>query len=95
MQSYVMQVNSIISSLPSGYNRDFQLTKEPLMNGFELAKKCISVMALVIGNIEVNKEKCEAACTDDIFATQKALELVKKGINFRDAYKQVSKNQKI
>ena len=35
INSYLFQVMNILNGLPSGYNRDLQLTKEPLMKGLE------------------------------------------------------------
>ncbi|MDD5162589.1 MAG: argininosuccinate lyase [Candidatus ainarchaeum sp.] len=78
---------SIIHSLPSGYNRDFQLAKEPLIESFETTKASINAMAIVIAKIKVNKQKTESALTPEIFAAQKALEIAKKGVPFREAYK--------
>ena len=40
----------------------------------------------------INKEKCIKACSEEIFATEHAYNLVKNGVSFRDAYHQVSQN---
>ncbi len=92
MDGYVIQLNNIIKNLISGYHRDFQLTKEPLLKGLELTKSTLSIMVLVLEKLKINKQKCLDACTPEIFATDKALELVKKGTPFRDAYKEISLN---
>ena len=39
----------------------------------------------------MNKEKCNAAMTKELFATEKAYKLVKQGVPFREAYKKISK----
>lgn len=85
------EVKGIISNLPSGYNRDLQVTKEPLMKGFETAKASLEVMALVISKLKVNEKKCKAAMTPELYAAHKVHELVKNGVPFRDAYRQVAK----
>jgi len=85
------QVKSIISNLPSGYNRDFQLTKDPTMKGLEIAKKSLSIASLVFRNLKVNKENCNKALTKDVYATEKVYKLVKKGVPFREAYRIISK----
>lgn len=87
-------VKSIISKLQSGYNRDLQLTKEPLMDSFDITISTLKIFALAIKNLQVNKEKCISACTKEIFAAEHAYELVKKGVAFRDAYQKVAKNIK-
>ncbi|MBI2653190.1 argininosuccinate lyase [Candidatus Woesearchaeota archaeon] len=92
VDSNLYLVKSIISKLQSGYNRDLQLTKEPLMESFEIALSALNIFKIVIEKIQVNKDKCISACTPDLFATEHAYELVKKGIPFRDAYKQTAKN---
>lgn len=89
MKGHRDSINSMILNLPSGYNGDFKLTKQPLIEGFELAKSCISIMTLVIGGLKVNEGRCKAAMTPELFATEKALELVKKGVPFRDAYRKM------
>lgn len=47
---------------------------------------------MVIPNLEINKEKCIESCTQELFATDYAYELVKKGTPFRDAYMEITKN---
>jgi argininosuccinate lyase len=83
-------VLEIIRSLPSGYNRDFQETKRPLMQGCELTFLSLKVFASIFSEIQVNQEACMTSFTKELFATDKVLELVKNGIPFRDAYKQVA-----
>jgi argininosuccinate lyase len=86
---YQHQIEGVIKNLPAGYNRDFQLTKEPYLKGMKLAFDTISVMNLVIKNLEVNKENLENACTAELYATDEALRLVKQGKSFREAYQEV------
>ncbi len=88
---YEFQLKNLISNLVSGYNRDLQLTKEPLMKGIETTKDCLEIMDLVISKLKINKEKCKKAMTKDLYATEKVYELVKKGLSFREAYKEVKK----
>ncbi|MFH1588690.1 MAG: argininosuccinate lyase, partial [Candidatus Diapherotrites archaeon] len=82
---------STINSLPSGYNRDTQLTKEYLMNGFGLCIDSIKVMTKVISNLQINKEKMKANYSKEIFAAGLANEMVLNGIPFREAHKKISK----
>jgi argininosuccinate lyase len=90
VQAELFKTLSIISSLPSGYNRDFQLTKEPLINGFETTIACLKILSLVIAGLKVNKKACAVAMTPELFATENALKKVVSGIPFRDAYKQAA-----
>lgn len=89
--SYEFQVKNLIGNLLSGYNRDFQLTKKPVMEGIEITKKCLEVMNPMIENLKVNEETCKKGLTGEIYATDEAYKLVKeKSIPFREAYKLVS-----
>jgi len=88
--AYEFEVKNIISNLISGYNRDLQLTKEPVINGFELIKNNLIVMEIVLENLKVNSDKCKKAMTEELFATEKAYELVKKGVPFRESYQEIS-----
>ncbi len=85
------QIKSTIGNLPSGYNRDLQLTKEPLMEGIDTTKDCLYIMSLLFKKLSVNSENCKKALTEELYATEKAYKLVKAGIPFREAYKTVSK----
>ena len=89
--SYEFQVKSITSDLISGYNRDLQLTKEPTIKALEITKNCVFIMQKLFEKLKVNEESCKRAMTDDLFATEKVYELVKKGIPFREAYRRIAK----
>ncbi|MBS3097727.1 argininosuccinate lyase [Candidatus Woesearchaeota archaeon] len=92
VEGYMLQINGIINNLLAGYNRDLQLTKEPLMKGIDLTLDSINIMGLIISKLKVNKEKCIEGCSPEIFATDYALDLVRNGTPFRDAYKVIAKN---
>ncbi|MBI9105023.1 MAG: argininosuccinate lyase [Spirochaetales bacterium] len=92
LSSLVFQVRGINRALPSGYNRDFQETKEPFLKGLSLAGECLKVMDLTFEKLEVNQVNLEKGFTSDIYATDAALELVAAGSSFRDAYKEVGLN---
>jgi len=89
--SYEFQVKNISSNLISGYHRDIQLTKEPTMKGLEIIEECLTIMSLVFTKLKVNKENCEKALTEEIYATEHVYELVEQGIPFREAYQIISK----
>ncbi len=89
---YQNQVFGICAGLISGYNRDVQLTKEPLMRGLSVTKASVDVVNLTVKKLKVDKKKCLEGFTPEVFATDEALRLVAQGIPFRNAYKQVAKN---
>src|SRR3989338_2567041 len=92
VQSNLYQLNNMASKLISGYNRDGKLTKEPLMESFEITLSSINVMNLVLKGLKVNEENCIKAFDNSIFATDEVMELVKKGVPFREAYQKIAKN---
>jgi argininosuccinate lyase len=83
-------IKGTIGNLMSGYNRDLQLTKKPLMESFEIVESTLPIMSLVIDLLEVDQEKCRSACTPEIYATEEAYRLVKSGMPFRDAYRKIA-----
>ncbi|MBI5001808.1 argininosuccinate lyase [Candidatus Woesearchaeota archaeon] len=85
------KVKSIVANLMSGYNRDMQLTKEPVMASLEIVEQGVVIMCLLIPNLKINREKCSAAMTSELYATEEAYALVKKGMPFRQAYKEIGK----
>ncbi len=89
--AYEMQVKGIAGNLPTGFNRDMQLTKGPVMAGFAVTEQSLAVASLLFNGLKVNKANCKKGLTADVYATQQAYELVKKGVPFRDAYKEISK----
>ncbi len=79
---------SIIGSLPSSYHRDFQLTKAPLMRGFDTVLSILKILPVSIAGIKFNKDKFKDF--PELFATYQAFEKVKSGVPFRNAYKEVA-----
>jgi len=89
LSGYAQQIKQVIRSLPSGYNRDFQETKEPFLRGVALTYRSLKVMSLTVDSLQVNRKVLEAAMPPEIYATDAALEKVRAGMSFRDAYLEV------
>lgn len=85
--AYEYQIKEIFKNLMSWYNRDFQLTKEPYLKWIKQVISTIQICDLVVNNLQAKKENLENACSKELYATKEAYELVKNGMNFRDAYK--------
>jgi argininosuccinate lyase len=83
---------SIIKALPSGYNRDFQDTKEPFLNGFKATMELIRIIERMMDGLEVHPDRLVAACTPELYATDDVFEKIMKGGNFRDSYRDVGLN---
>jgi len=50
------------------------------------------MMTPIINDLKVNKEKLEKAFSPEIYAADKAFELVAQGIPFREAYREIERN---
>lgn len=83
------QIVSMSSNLISGYNRDLQDIKKPLMESAEITLKSIKAANVLIKNLTPNEKVLKSAMTDDLYAADKAFDLVKKGVAFREAYQEV------
>ena len=86
---WLQQILSM-GSLPSGYHRDYQLTKGPLCDAFAAARDMLAMTIRLASALRVNAARCKAAITDDMLATQRAVALVRKGTPFRQAYRQIA-----
>lgn len=84
------QLKNLMSNLISGYNRDMQLSKEPVIKACAITRESLEIGAALFDHLFVNREKCEAAMTEELYATEKVYALVKQGIPFRDAYQQIA-----
>ncbi len=87
--AWAQQVKAVIRSLPSGYNRDFQDTKGPMMQAADTVMQMIGVSRLTIRKLTVNQDRLLESFTPGVFATDAAIALVAEGETFRDAYREV------
>ena len=84
------EISLITANLPTGYHRDFQLTKQDFIKSFDEMNECLNMMTLLMENIGVNPELINDEKYNDIFSVEKVNKLVLKGIPFRNAYKMVA-----
>src|SRR3989338_8941478 len=83
-----LMVKDIAKSLLSGYNRDGQLIKKPLIESTTIVADSLEVVETVLKGLVPKAESIASKITPSIFAADIANDLVKeKGIPFRDAYK--------
>ncbi len=85
-----LQIVSMSSNLVSGYNRDLQEIKKPLIESLEVTLESIKITKILLQGLIPNKEKLAQAMTEDLYAAEKAYKLVETGMSFREAYKKVS-----
>ena len=85
IEGSMTQIQALIS-LPSGYQRDLQMSKEPMIKGVLLTKQVLKLMPALIKALKFNKEVMANAISGEMMATDQALLQVKEGMSFRDAY---------
>lgn len=85
-----VQIKSLVGNLMSGYHRDLQLTKGPVMRALDIVAASLAIMTRVVRETRIDRGRCEAAVTPEVHATERAYRLVAEGIPFRDAYRAVS-----
>ena len=85
----MMAAYDLVKNSPSGYNRDLQEAKEVFMSGIQTTRSSLRIMAAMLEQTKVNRERLIAGFSPDVFATDRALELVIGGMPFRDAYHHV------
>lgn len=88
---YEHVIKNCSANLISGYNRDIQVTKEPLIKAFSAVTQTLAIAQLLFENLEVNADKCATAMTSELFATAEAYQLVQSGVPFRDAYQTIAR----
>ncbi|MGH2517479.1 MAG: lyase family protein, partial [Ktedonobacterales bacterium] len=84
------QMLATLAGLPSGYNMDLQETKAPLLEAVALCRESLDVVGLYAAHLQPERERMAAACTAELFATDRAYELAQSGMPFRDAYRAVA-----
>lgn len=86
-----IQLQTTTAGLISGYHRDLQLTKKPLMEALDAAADSLAILAKLVSGLEVDEAACAKALTEEVFATERVYALVKQGVPFREAYRRVGK----
>ena len=89
VQACEQLVKAIPGGLPSGYARDLQETKKPIIDAFAHARSSLGITGALLGGMSPKKERMLAALSPDIYATDEVFSLVESGTPFRDAYRAV------
>jgi argininosuccinate lyase len=80
----------IKGKLAGGYQRDFQLLKEPLMRGLERTGAMLAVVTHALPRLGVDRARCAAALEGGALATDEVMRRVEAGRPFRTAYREVA-----
>lgn len=88
----LMEILTVMKSLPLAYNKDMQEDKEALFDAVDTVKGCLLVFTPMIETMRVrNADMARAAAGGFTNATEVADYLAKKGIPFRNAHEIVGK----
>ena len=79
-----------VLSLPSGYQRDLQASKPPLLRAFAGGLQALQLLAPLLDAMSWNQDAMRAAMTPEIYATDLSVELAQQGMPFREAYREVA-----
>lgn len=86
-------LQGIAMNTGSGYHRDLQLTKEPVLKAFQKTEAMLEAAIILVEHMQPDRESLQQACTHELFAAEAANLLVKnEGMTFRDAYRRVKEN---
>jgi argininosuccinate lyase len=89
IQSTPNTLTMMLTNMPTGYHRDVQLTKEVLFPQIQSIKDCLQILLTTLPQITVSNNILQDKKYTYLFSVEAVNELVKKGVPFRDAYKQV------
>src|SRR5690606_6265200 len=89
IQSLPNELTLLTNNLPSGYHRDFQLTKEIIFPGIQDLKDCLQIFEFMLNNIQIKEDILKDEKYDYLFSVEKINELVMNGATFREAYREV------
>jgi len=92
LQGLPQQLALLTSNLPSGYHREMQLAKGPLIEAFQEIKACLEMMQFSLSKIQVRKNITEDSKYDYLFSVDTLNEWVKQGVPFREAYQKMGKD---
>ena len=89
IQALPNELTLLTNNLPSGYHRDFQLTKEGLFPAIQSLKDCLTMFAFMLQHIEIKTDIVKDSKYDYMFSVEKVNQQVVDGVPFREAYKNI------
>ncbi len=89
LQNLPNTINQVLNNLPSGYHRDLQVVKEELFPAISEFRESLEVLLMALDGIKVKKGLLDDPKYQLLFTVENVNTLVKNGVPFRDAYKQI------
>jgi argininosuccinate lyase len=89
LQALPNQMAMMLTNLPSGYHREMQLFKGPILKAIDEIKDCLRIATFSIKQVQVRTNILDDNKYDYLFSVDTLNEMVQEGIPFRDAYKKI------
>ncbi|QDG52842.1 argininosuccinate lyase [Persicimonas caeni] len=89
VQGAMAELQSLLS-LSSGYHRDLQASKPPVLRAMTRGLDALAIVSELLGALEFDAERMAEAIEPEMYATDRAVELARDGVPFREAYRQVA-----
>jgi argininosuccinate lyase len=89
LQALPNQLALLTSNLPSGYHRDLQLAKGPIIDAVQELKACMDILLFSLPQLEVNQDITDQKKYDYLFSVDTLNTEVIAGKPFRDAYREL------
>jgi len=83
------EISMLLSNMPHGYHRDYQLLKDILFPVLDLMHDCLGITNYMLGYIEINQEILKDEKYKYMFTVEEVNRLALSGVPFREAYREV------
>jgi argininosuccinate lyase len=84
-EAAIIEIQALLS-LPSGYQRDLQLTKAPLIRGLGSSLQALAIVPALVNGLQFKTDNMLSAISREMFATDVATSQAASGVPFRTAY---------
>ncbi|MDA9668800.1 argininosuccinate lyase [Flavobacteriaceae bacterium] len=91
LQTLPNQLTLLTSNLPSGYHRDLQLAKGPIIEAAQELKACMNILLFSLPQLEVTQDITAQKKYDYLFSVDTLNTEVIAGKPFRDAYRELGR----
>ena len=87
IQALPNQLALLTTNLPSGYHRELQLAKGPMIDAIQEIKACLDIILFSLPQIQISKNCTDQEKYDYLFSVDTLNQEVLSGKPFRDAYR--------
>lgn len=89
LQALPNQLALLTSNLPSGYHRELQLAKGPIIDAVQELKACLDILLFSLPKMQVSRNSTDQKKYDYLFSVDTLNAEVLAGKPFRDAYREL------